>query len=228
MSKMVAVLVEGQTEESFVKNILSPKFYDYKIYFTPILLTTKQKIKEGKFFKGGGITYGKFRNDAERLLRNSYYHFVTTLFDYYGLSGDFPGMDSRPQGKGIQRVKHIESAVKSEFSSYKNFLPFFALHEFEAWLYCSDERLPGRMNVSGSKPAEEFKRICNDFSKNEKSPEDINERPDCAPSKRIEQLFPGYRKRVHSPMIIQDIGLNAIRQKCPHFNRKNSPDFSPG
>ncbi|MBL8251675.1 MAG: DUF4276 family protein, partial [Candidatus Competibacter sp.] len=50
------------------------------------------------------------------------------------------------------------------------------------------------------------------------TPEDINERRDQSPSKRIEALFPTYRKRVHGPIAIKRIGLDRVRAECPHFN----------
>ena len=215
--KNVAVLVEGQTEERFIKDVFARDFSNYQIYFYPIILTTK-RIKDGPDFKGGGVSFGKFKNDLMRLLRTPHFNCVTTLFDYYALSVDFPGMDSRPRGTGIQRVEHVEKEVKSSFSSFENFLPFFALHEFEAWLYSDHKILPGRMNKRGIGSTEKFEEICKKFSMHEKSPEDINERADCTPSKRILNLFPEYRKTLHGPIIINDIGINTVRKKCPHFN----------
>jgi hypothetical protein len=50
------------------------------------------------------------------------------------------------------------------------------------------------------------------------TPEEINERPELAPSKRIANLFPAYRKALHGPITAQRIGLKQIRSECPHFN----------
>ena len=51
------------------------------------------------------------------------------------------------------------------------------------------------------------------------TPEDINDSKDTAPSKRIEHLMPGYRKRVHGLLIAEKIGLEVIRNECPRFDR---------
>ncbi len=51
-----------------------------------------------------------------------------------------------------------------------------------------------------------------------KTPEEIDDRPQFAPSKRIERLFPGYRKTLHGPMAAKRIGLDPIRAECPHFS----------
>ena len=50
------------------------------------------------------------------------------------------------------------------------------------------------------------------------TPEDINDSPHTAPSKRIQNLFPGYDKPIHPLLAAQDIGLDAIRRECPLFN----------
>jgi hypothetical protein len=51
------------------------------------------------------------------------------------------------------------------------------------------------------------------------TPEDIDERPELAPSKRILNLLPDYRKPVAGPLIVRHIGLATLRQECPHFNQ---------
>ena len=50
------------------------------------------------------------------------------------------------------------------------------------------------------------------------TPEHINNSPQTAPSKRILALVPHYKKTVDGPLIAEDIGLDAIRAQCPHFN----------
>jgi len=51
------------------------------------------------------------------------------------------------------------------------------------------------------------------------SPEHINDRAEHAPSKRILDLLPDYRKPVAGPLIVRQIGLATLRKECPHFNR---------
>jgi hypothetical protein len=50
------------------------------------------------------------------------------------------------------------------------------------------------------------------------TPEEIDEGPESAPSKRIADLFPAYRKALHGPTTAARIGLDQIRKECPHFN----------
>ena len=50
------------------------------------------------------------------------------------------------------------------------------------------------------------------------SPEDVNDGPDTAPSKRLERLLPGYSKPLHGPLATEGAGLAALREACPRFD----------
>ena len=210
MSRRALILVEGQTEERFVKDVLTPAFLQKDLFFSPTILVTK-RVKNGPNFKGGVTTFKKFQNDAQRLLNSASGALVTTLIDYYGLPTDFPGMTSRPAGTPVARVTHVEQAIAMEFGSPPNFLPFLALHEFEAWLFASPDELPRVMTENQKQP--QFAAI----RASVQTPEEINERPEFAPSKRIEALFPAYKKTLHGPAAAGRIGLERIRAECPHF-----------
>src|ERR1700733_2143491 len=94
MSKRVLILVEGQTEERFVKDVLGPFFYGRQLFFFPTISVTK-RVKDGPNFKGGVTNFARFRNDAQRLLNSAAGALVTTMLDYYRLPQDFPGMSTR-------------------------------------------------------------------------------------------------------------------------------------
>jgi Domain of unknown function (DUF4276) len=209
--KTVLVLVEGQTEERFIKDVLAPDFYTLDCFFDPRLLITK-RVKHGASFKGGVTTYGKFRNDVVRLLGEAQGRIVTTVIDYYGLPGDFPGMSTRPNSTPRERARHVEKKIHEDLGAPPNFLPFLALHEFEAWLFSSRDELPNTL----TQPHKifDFAAIRDSFE----DPEQINEGPQTAPSKRIAQLFPDYRKVLHGPVAAKRIGMETIRAECPHFD----------
>ena len=211
MSKRALVLVEGQTEERFVKDVLAPALVQRNLDLRPTVLVTK-RVKNGPNFKGGVTKFAKFEADVRRLLHDSGNALVTTLLDSYGLPGDFPGMATRPASSPLQRVRYVESAVSRYFKNPKNFLPFFALHEFEAWLFASREELPKALARTEKQP--QFAAIRDSVV----TPEDINERSEWAPSKRIAKLFPGYRKTLHGPTVAGRIGLERIRAECAHFD----------
>ncbi len=50
------------------------------------------------------------------------------------------------------------------------------------------------------------------------APEDINEGPQTAPSKRILEFIPEYAKAQVGPLAAKAIGVEKLRQHCPHFN----------
>lgn len=208
--KRVLMLVEGQTEERFVKDVLAPFFEPSAIYLTPTVLVTK-RVKDGPNFKGGVTHFAKFESDLRNLLADSD-ALVTTMLDYYALPEDFPGMSTRSTvGSARERARHVERAVDRHFGSPANLRTFLALHEFEAWLFADAEVLPEVMAAKSQATA--FAAIRSGVA----TPEDINDGPKTAPSKRIEALFPAYRKRLHGSRVAQRIGIQRIRQECPHF-----------
>src|SRR6266404_1562426 len=107
--KRALVLVEGLTEERFVKDLLREHFWHLQLDLAPTLLTTK-RVKSGGSFRGGVTSFARFENDARRLLGTAGTALVTTMIDYYGLPEDFPGMGSRPPGQPLLRVAHVETA----------------------------------------------------------------------------------------------------------------------
>ena len=212
MSKRVLILVEGQTEERFVKDVLAEHFQRLNCYIAPTLLVTKH-VKDGPRFKGGVTNFARFENDLDRLLHGSGDAWITTMVDYYRLPSDFPGMATRALCRTPrERVEHVEDEIQRHFRNPRNLRIFLALHEFEAWLFSSAEELPRVLTEPEKQPA--FAAIRNEAG----TPEEINERPGYAPSERIESLFPAYRKTLHGPTTAARIGLDRIRRECPHFH----------
>jgi len=65
--KRVLLLVEGTTEEIFIKEILAPHLATFGKW--PEVTMVCSRREEGKRkYRGGGFTYGKFRNDLRLLL----------------------------------------------------------------------------------------------------------------------------------------------------------------
>jgi hypothetical protein len=207
--KRCLILVEGPTEEGFVKDLLVPMFAPLDFHLTPIVLTTK-KIKSGGKFKGGVTSYAKMRADLARLLPDTG-ALVTTMIDYYGLPTDTPGMVSRPVSSPAHRVRHVEEAIHKDLASPRNLIPFLALHEFEALLF-TDPAITAAV-IPAPEKASELAAIAGGLA-----PEDINEHVDTAPSKRLLRVFPTFKKTLHGPIAAERIGLAAIRARCPHFN----------
>ncbi|QHQ53612.1 MULTISPECIES: DUF4276 family protein [Aeromonas] len=200
----VLVFVEGQTEETFVRDLLVPYFSRLGIYLTPILAQTSPG------HKGGIVSYGKVKHQLTRLCRQDQGAYVTTMMDYYGLPNDFPGLDGRV-ADAHEQVVRLELALQQDIDA-PNFIPNLMLHEFEALLFSAPEKFAEWLDDQALLAP--MAAIRGAFA----TPEHINNSPQTAPSKRILALVPHYKKTVDGPLIAEDIGLDAIRAQCPHFN----------
>jgi hypothetical protein len=206
----VLILVEGQTEETFVREVLHPHLAGRGIYPIAKLATTK-RVKSGPDFKGGIVSYGKFKNDVLRLLGDTSAALVTTMVDFYGLPTDFPGRRSMPASSCYDQVAYLEQEICKDIG-HPRFLPYLALHEFEAMLFVAPEKIAQAFPAANK--GGELTAIKQQFG----SPEEIDDNPQTAPSRRLEILFPGYEKPLHGPLVILEIGVEQIRIECPHFN----------
>lgn len=203
----VYLLVEGQTEETFVYELLQPHYANICLYLNPIIVSTSAG------HKGGVVSYAKIRPQIERLCKQDEGAYVSTLFDLYGLPGDFPGKSSSGfpvTACGRQKAEFVEAALARDINRH-NFIPNLLVHEYEALLFTQlDAFREWTDNDAVLQPLHAVRQHT--------APEDINDAPDTAPSKRILSAMPGYQKTVHGPLIACDIGLDAMRADCPHFD----------
>ena len=94
----------------------------------------------------------------------------------------------------------------------RRFAPFVVMHEFEGLLF-SDCTAFSR-GISRPDLEADFQKIREQFA----TPEEIDDSPETAPSKRIEALVQGYEKPLLGVLAVLEIGLNRIRAQCPHFD----------
>lgn len=208
----IHVVVEGHTEVAFIKNLLIDHFVQLGIFLYPALVG-----KPGH--KGGVISYQRAKRDILRYLRQEQHTYCTTMFDYYKLPNDFPGMPIQGNLKSVQKAEIIERAFKEDIikrtgPDFQNerFIPYIQIHEFEALLF-SD---PGSLakGIYRNDLETEFEEICSAFE----SPEEINDHPNTAPSKRIINLYKNYEKNTDGILAAIEIGLPKMRGKCKHFD----------
>jgi len=209
--RKVLILVEGQTEERFVKDVLQPHLWTREVHPEPKIVTTK-RVKVGAQFKGGVSTFHKIDSDIKRLLGDSDAALVTTMFDYYGLPDDFPGKQGLRGMTSFDRARELEAALEQRYNCGPKFFAYLMIHEFEALLFSSPGVLAQVMNAAAFEPR--LLAIRGQFS----TPEEINDDPTTTPSARVLNLFPGYRKRLHGSLTTGRIGLDTIRSECAHFN----------
>jgi hypothetical protein len=207
------VLVEGQTEEQFVDDCLAPYLLAKGLVLGTTIVKTK-RVVGGSHAKGGVLSYGQVRRDLGFLLHDTNASVITTLLDYYALPTDFPGMDDRPAGTAKDRVEHVEATWAGSVGDTR-FVPHLVLHELEAWVYAEPSCLEPWMFDDDVKVVAAIAAV----ARAHQTPEDIDEGPHTAPSKRLFHAFAGYQKTLHGPLAISAIGIDRIRAVCPHVSR---------
>lgn len=214
------VHVEGQTEETFVNQVLGPHLYDYG-YLTisaRLLGNARQRHR-----RGGMRPWEQVRRDIANHLNEDPRAIATTMVDYYGLpkmgSSAWPGRNSAPCLAFPQNARAVETALLADISQHMGngfnpgrFIPYVQMHEFEALLFSDCEQFA--LGIGRSDLAPCFQMIRNAVN----SPEEIDDSPLTAPSKRVEELMPGYQKPLTGLRAVQKIGLDTIRAECLHFN----------
>ncbi|MFN0168710.1 MAG: DUF4276 family protein [Bryobacteraceae bacterium] len=207
----VAIIVEGQTEESFVKGPLAEALWYSSVSATPILLG-----KPGH--KGGRTNYARVKSDVLRQLKNDPAAYCSTMLDYSGLGKGFPGASEIAAGPNRDKVLGIEKAmsedVNLEIPDYRpdlRFIPYLQLHEYEGLLFSDPQALAVAIGEPGL--AQRFQAIREGFP----TPEDINDDPAKFPSKRILTLYPSYSKVIQGVGAARAVSIDTMRRECPHF-----------
>jgi hypothetical protein len=209
-ARRLHLLVEGQTEETVVRNVVEPYFRARGYWVTQSVLVTKKPA--GRAWHHGGVaSWGQIERDVRHLLRDSSLDILTTVIDYYAFPSDAPGMADRPAAGPVARVRHVEEAVAVAVGDPR-FVPHLVLHELEAWVFAAAHQLA---DLSGD-PA--LASALQAEVKGAGGVELIDEGPETAPSKRLARLCPGYTKTLDGPLVIADLGIVRLRACCPHMD----------
>ncbi len=205
----VHIICEGQTEETFINEVLMPDFSRKGIYLYPALIG-----RPGH--KGGNVKYSRMKTDIENRL-NDEEAYCTTFFDFYGLHPDFPGKQIALGHTNLNSKKQVlEDAFLQKLSDdlgenkIRRFIPYVQMYEFEGLLFSASEAIASNLGVSLSS----VETIINEFD----TPEHINNSRQTAPSKRLKNLSRGYDKVFLGSLIALDVGINEMREKCVGFN----------
>lgn len=205
-------VVEGQTEETFVKQVLRPHLANQQIMVDARCVITG--TKRGKTYRGGMTSYARAKRDIERWIKGDQTAHFTTMFDLYGLPMDFPGyIESKRIRDPLQRVTDLENALRNDIGTVR-FIPYIQLYEFETLLLADPHRLTSQF-LEQRVAIRKLVKMSADFA----SPEWINDGADTAPSKRIINAIPAYAdmKVSAGPIVAERIGLPILRERCRHF-----------
>jgi hypothetical protein len=204
----VRILVEGQTEETFVNDILSPHLNQMGIYPHAFLFRKK----------GGSFSYQRARKEILNSLKEDTARICTTMVDFYGMPKDWPGrVESQSCRNYQEKAQQVEQALSQDILAQMGgswnpaqFIPYVQMHEFEALLFSDTSALAG----SNPRISDLLTRVLQSFS----CPEEINDNYDTCPSRRIKLSIENYVKTVDGIVVAQKIGLETMRRQCPHFN----------
>lgn len=207
----VVVLVEGPTEQRFVKQLLAPYMADRALYLTPIILD-----KPGE--KGGDVKFARAQKDIGKYLKQRSDTWITLLVDYYGIRGDWPGYKESKHQKDHARKAAImnQATVKQvqqlfpEQNKASRFIPYVSMYEIEA-LYFSDPACLARMLNVKQLHVNAILTECGE-------PEKINDHSTTAPSKRLKALSDRFKKTSTGIAIATEIGIPKMRSACPMFD----------
>ena len=214
------VHVEGQTEERFVNEVLETnlRIHGFSEVSARIMGNTRQRSQ-----RGGVRAWVAVRKDITNHLKHDRGCIVTTMVDYYGMpqtgSSAWPGRAQAINLAFPKNAESIENALATDVCEQMGenfnpdrFVPYVMMHEFEAMLFSDCKRFAD--GIGRPKLASKFQVIRNLFA----TPEEIDDSPETAPSKRIESLVPGYKKPYMGTLAALGIGLSAIRSECQHFH----------
>jgi len=207
----VIVLVEGLTEQRFIKELLAPYMAERGVYLTPIILD-----KPGE--KGGDVKFARARKDIGRHLKQRSDTWITLLVDYYGIKADWPGYaESKQQTDHIKKAAIMNQATAEqvqkifpEENQERRFIPYVSMHETEALYFSDPACLAEKMGVA-KHHVDAVLAECGE-------PEKINDHSTTAPSKRLKALSDRFKKTSTGIAIATEIGIPKMRSACPLFD----------
>ena len=209
------VVVEGQTEESFVKHSLGPHLDALHVFTTPILVTTSRDARTGRKTGKGGGHWKHWQRDIRNLLRDSHVDVrLTTLFDLYGLPEDFPEIAEHGACTDTKKRAELLEGAMGRVLSDKRVIPYLQRHEFEALVLAGLDTLESVLDSAEDLAG--LKSLRQQLGAT--PPEDIDDGPSTAPSKRLSARIPSYQKATHGPLVVEGVGLAGLRRACPRFD----------
>jgi hypothetical protein len=216
--KRLLIHLEGQTEETFVNEVLAPHLFDFGYE------DVSARIIGSARYRGGIPAWESARRDLAKKIKQTPRCSHTTMVDYYRLptskSRAWPGRVEANSKAFAEKARTVEAAmfhaIEGELEmelSPDRFIPFVLMHEYEGLLFSDCDKFA--RGIERPELAEKFQEIRDQFN----TPEEINDAPDTAPSKRVEELVVGYNKPLLGTLAALEIGLRAIRGECPHFHQ---------
>ncbi len=214
------VHVEGETEETFVNEVLAPYLYGRGFQVVAPRLLGNARLRSRR---GGIKGWDSARNDILKHLKEDSQRYATTMVDYYALPQHgqraWPGRERAGELPFEQKALAVQNALGEDIANHMGagfsptrFTPYVVMHEFEGLLFSDCQRFADAIGFPQLQS--DFQNIRNQFE----TPEEINDSSVTAPSKRVEALVPNYQKPLMGTFAALDIGLEKIREECAFFD----------
>ena len=187
----LGIVAEGASEEAFVQSVLSPHLRAFQV-------AAKASSIHGR------VSLNRVVNEMVKFSHS--FDAVTSLIDFYGFQ-------NRPDATADALQARIDRELASRVKSGARAFSYVQMHEFEALLFAD---VSGFAVIAGA-PADLVARL-RSIRDQFPTPEDINDSPATAPSKRIKAEHQPYGKMADGRAVAEAIGLARIRRECPRFN----------
>lgn len=209
MTRRIAIVVEGQTEEAFVNRVLQPHLGFDTAYLCPIVVHTSHD-GYGRAHRGGG-TWTHYEGLLRKLLAQPHWSVITTLIDFYGLPEHTPACTCDGSHITASCATSREAAIHESLGGDPRFKPHIVAHEFETLIFAAAAESDEFLGDAGA--AAQLRRMVDDHDGNA---ELINGGNRTAPSKRLLKLLPSYDKVRDSVTVLED-RLDTALQHAPRF-----------
>ena len=161
--------VEGQTEETFVNEVLAPHLYrcGFGIVSARIFGNARLRSK-----RGGVKPWTSVREDILRHLKEDSGSISTTMVDFYGMPGTgnraWPGRDVTADSSVDEKANAVADAIKADICmamgvsfNPNRFIPYVMMHEYEGMLFSDPSRFA--QGIGQSDLSLQFSAIRNQF-----------------------------------------------------------------
>ena len=205
----VCVVVEGQSEEQFVKQVLSAKALARGVAVTPVIVRTRRTAT--KTYKGGGSSWQPYKSLVNDLAGQRHLARIGVMFDLYACPKDTPGLDPNLSGSALHRSVVAATHADLDPRGSGRIVSGPVLHEYETLVIAAIATGETEAEPAVVTQAQAAIDVAG-------GAEAINGSRDTAPSKRLAIWWPGYEKVLYGAVLLSQAPWDQVTARCPTFH----------